>query len=74
MAPVSSTFLFDVISIILIDVLLAGDNAVVIAMAVKSLPPAQRRIGIAVERVAPSSSASASLSSRPSFCNSAISN
>jgi YjbE family integral membrane protein len=41
------TFILDVFSIILIDILLAGDNAVLIAMAVKSLPPPQRRIGIA---------------------------
>jgi YjbE family integral membrane protein len=43
----TSTLPFDVLSIILIDVLLAGDNAVLIAMAVKSLPPPQRRVGIA---------------------------
>jgi YjbE family integral membrane protein len=47
MASFSTPFLFDVFSVVLIDVLLAGDNAVLIAMAVKSLPPAQRRIGIA---------------------------
>ena len=41
------TFLLDILSVVLIDVLLAGDNAVLIAMAVKSLPPQQRRIGIA---------------------------
>ena len=46
MGSLSGTFLFDVFSIILIDILLAGDNAVLIAMAVKSLPPPQRRIGI----------------------------
>ncbi len=33
-------------SIVLVDLLLAGDNAVVIAMAVRTLPPAQRRKGI----------------------------
>jgi YjbE family integral membrane protein len=38
-------FLFNAFRIVLIDVLLAGDNAVVIAMAVKSLPPDQRRTG-----------------------------
>jgi YjbE family integral membrane protein len=42
-----AAFLFNVLSIVLIDVLLAGDNAVVIALAVKSLPPRERRIGIA---------------------------
>jgi len=47
MGSSSTSFLFDVFSVVLIDVLLAGDNAVLIAMAVKSLPPAQRRIGIA---------------------------
>ncbi|HYL37380.1 MAG TPA: YjbE family putative metal transport protein [Bryobacteraceae bacterium] len=36
-------FLLDGLSIILIDLLLAGDNALVIAMAVRSLPPRQRR-------------------------------
>ena len=39
-------FAFDCLSIILIDLLLAGDNALVIAMAVRSLPLRQRRIGI----------------------------
>jgi YjbE family integral membrane protein len=40
-------FLFNVFSIVLSDILLAGDNAVVIALAVKSLPARERRIGIA---------------------------
>ncbi len=39
-------FLSGIFSIILIDLLLAGDNAVVIAMAVRSLPKRQRRTGI----------------------------
>ena len=39
-------FLIDVFSIVLIDLLLAGDNALVIAMAVRSLSPRERRIGI----------------------------
>ncbi len=34
-------------SIVLIDLVLAGDNALVIAMAVRALPPRQRRIAIA---------------------------
>jgi YjbE family integral membrane protein len=38
--------LIDCLSIILIDLLLAGDNAFVIALAARSLPPRQRRIGI----------------------------
>src|SRR6202008_1069429 len=39
-------FLLAGLSIVLIDLLLAGDNALVIAMAVRSLPPRERRIGI----------------------------
>jgi YjbE family integral membrane protein len=39
-------FLSSLISIILIDLLLAGDNAVVIAMAVRTLPKSQRGKGI----------------------------
>lgn len=39
-------FLWRLFSIILIDLILAGDNAVVIAMAVRSLPLEQRRKGI----------------------------
>ncbi len=37
--------LWGVLSIVFIDLLLAGDNALVIAMAVRSLPPRERRIG-----------------------------
>ena len=40
-------FLMAVGSIVLIDLVLAGDNAVVIAMAVKNLPGRQRLWGIA---------------------------
>jgi YjbE family integral membrane protein len=39
-------FVAAVLGIILIDLVLAGDNAVVIAMAVKNLPPQRRRQGI----------------------------
>ncbi|HSQ77902.1 MAG TPA: TerC family protein [Nitrospirota bacterium] len=39
-------FLSGIFSIVLIDLILAGDNAVVIAMAVRSLPKEQRRKGI----------------------------
>ncbi len=42
----TGAFLLDALSIVLIDILLAGDNAVVIAMAVRSLPAEQRRRGI----------------------------
>jgi YjbE family integral membrane protein len=40
-------FLLSGLQIVLIDLLLAGDNALVIAMAVRSLPKRERRIGIA---------------------------
>src|SRR5512133_4297129 len=40
-------FLLSGLSIVLIDLLLAGDNALVIAMAVRSLSPRERRIGLA---------------------------
>ena len=40
-----SHLIYGVLSIVFIDLLLAGDNALVIAMAVRSLSPRQRRIG-----------------------------
>lgn len=44
---VSSTqFWVDVLKIIVIDVLLSGDNAIVIALACRSLPPDQRKKGV----------------------------
>ena len=39
--------LVDCVSIVAIDLLLAGDNALVIAMAVRALPPRQRRVATA---------------------------
>jgi len=42
----SATFWIAVGQIILIDILLGGDNAVVIALACRGLPPQQRRMGI----------------------------
>ena len=39
-------FLLSGLSIVVIDLLLAGDNALVIALAVRALPPRERRIGI----------------------------
>ena len=42
----SAPFWVDVLKIIVIDVLLSGDNAVVIALACRSLPPQQRKKGI----------------------------
>lgn len=40
------TFFFGIFNIVIIDLILAGDNAVVIAMAVRSLPRKQRQWGI----------------------------
>ena len=42
----TSQFWADVFKIIVIDLLLSGDNAVVIALACRNLPPQQRRKGI----------------------------
>ena len=42
----SPEFWFAVGQIIMIDILLGGDNAVVIALACRKLPPAQRKLGI----------------------------
>jgi YjbE family integral membrane protein len=39
-------FLFALLNIIFINIILSGDNAVVIAMAVRSLPPKERQNGI----------------------------
>jgi len=39
-------FVAGIINIVIIDIILAGDNAVVIAMAVRSLPRKQRQLGI----------------------------
>jgi len=46
MPPFVSHFLIDGLSIVLIDLLLAGDNALVIALAVRGLPKQQRRRAI----------------------------
>jgi YjbE family integral membrane protein len=45
-ALATPTFWLAVGQIILIDILLGGDNAVVIALACRGLPPAQRKMGI----------------------------
>ena len=42
----SSSFWLSLLQIVWIDLLLSGDNAIVIAMAVRSLPAQQRRLGI----------------------------
>ena len=44
----STEFLLAGLNIVLIDILLAGDNAVLIAMAVRQLTPRDRRVGILV--------------------------
>jgi YjbE family integral membrane protein len=41
-------FLLQILSIVVSDIILAGDNAVVIAMAVRSLPPKERMLGTAM--------------------------
>jgi predicted tellurium resistance membrane protein TerC len=41
-----SHYLVDCLSIIVIDLLLAGDNALIIAMAVRALPKPQRRVAL----------------------------
>lgn len=46
-AVFNKDFVFGFVSIVIIDLVLAGDNAVVIAMAVRVLPKAQRLRGIA---------------------------
>jgi YjbE family integral membrane protein len=42
----TASLLASAFSIVLIDLLLAGDNALVIALAVRGLPPHERRIGL----------------------------
>ena len=42
----STQFLVSLLQVIWIDILLSGDNAVVIALACRSLPAHQRRTGI----------------------------
>ena len=46
MIDLSASFAF--LQVILIDVSLSGDNAIIIGMAAAGLPPAQRRNGIAI--------------------------
>jgi len=46
MPEINLQLLLDILTIVLIDLLLAGDNAVVIAMAVKTLTPKERKLGI----------------------------
>jgi YjbE family integral membrane protein len=50
--PSAPRILIDGFSIVLIDLLLAGDNALVIALAVRSLPPRERKLGIAFGSIA----------------------
>ena len=44
----STEFLLAALNIVFIDILLAGDNAVLIALAVRQLTPRDRRVGIMV--------------------------
>ncbi len=44
----SFQFILAGLSIVAIDLLLGGDNAVVIALAVRALPPPQRRAGVTI--------------------------
>ena len=53
----ASKFLIAGLTMVLIDLLLAGDNAFVIAMAVRHLPPRERRIGERVRSCASRDSA-----------------
>lgn len=46
MSFASPEFWTAVLQIIAIDIILSGDNAVVIALACRSLPPRQRRLGV----------------------------
>ncbi|MBI4902700.1 MAG: TerC family protein [Acidobacteria bacterium] len=46
MAGFDTQFLLSILTIVVIDLLLSGDNAVVIALAVKSLPQRERKMGI----------------------------
>ena len=46
MAGGYSHYLIDCLSIVVIDLLLAGDNALVIALAVRALPKRQRRVAL----------------------------
>src|SRR5207247_2840193 len=42
----SATYLLAIIEVAWINILLSGDNAVVIALACRSLPPNQKRVGV----------------------------
>jgi YjbE family integral membrane protein len=46
MITLDTPFLVSVLQIVWIDLLLSGDNAVVIALACRALPPHQRRVGM----------------------------
>ncbi|SFG91072.1 TerC family protein [Methylobacterium gossipiicola] len=46
MISFDTPFLVSVLQIVWIDLLLSGDNAVVIALACRALPPDQRRVGM----------------------------
>ncbi|HXN89254.1 MAG TPA: TerC family protein, partial [Methylocella sp.] len=46
MDPVTTAFWLPLLEIIWINILLSGDNAVVIALACRSLPEGQRKLGV----------------------------
>ena len=46
MDPAATAFWLPLLEIIWIDILLSGDNAVVIALACRSLPEGQRALGV----------------------------
>src|ERR1700737_1416209 len=46
MDPVTTAFWLPLLEIIWINILLSGDNAVVIALACRSLPDRQRKMGV----------------------------
>lgn len=48
LAKLDYTFFLGILNIVIIDIILAGDNAVVIAMAVRSLQRRQRKWGIVI--------------------------
>jgi hypothetical protein len=42
----TDAFLIALVQIIAIDIVLGGDNAIIIALACRNLPPKQKRLGI----------------------------
>ena len=42
----ANAFIIALVQIIAIDIVLGGDNAIIIALACRNLPPKQKRLGI----------------------------